>query len=61
MVLRESSAVCQIELPSLIFFGKNAKILLQQLAKDLAIFGNLGKTSLQRINLHASTLDIIVS
>ena len=46
--LRASPAVWQIELPSLIF-GKNVKkYSSNSLAKDLAIFGNLGKTSLQR-------------
>ena len=56
--VRASPAVWQIELPSLIF-GKNVK---NTLAKDLAIFGNLEKTSLQRVNIRARrAVGIVVS
>ena len=51
--LRASPRVWQIELPSLIF-GKNVKNTHPTVwQKNLAIFGNLGKTSLQRVNIRA--------
>ena len=51
--LRASPRVWQIELTSLIF-GKNIKNTPPTVwQKTWAIFGNLGKTSLQRVNIRA--------
>ena len=62
LALRASPAVWQIELSSLIF-GKNVKNTPPTVCqKDLAIFVNLGKTSLQRVNIGAGRpVGIVVS
>jgi hypothetical protein len=47
------SSFCQIELLSLIFLAKTLKILIQQFGKRLDNFWQLGKTSLQCVNIRA--------
>ena len=50
---RASPTVCQIRLPSLSFSKNNKKYLSNSLAKDLAFFGNLENTYLERANIRA--------
>jgi hypothetical protein len=58
---RATLAVCQIELLSLIW-QQPEKYSFKSLAKDLTIFGNLGKTSLQHVNICARlAVGIVVS
>jgi hypothetical protein len=60
--LRASSVVCQIELSSLIFGEKCLKYFSNNLVKDLTSFGNLGKISFHRVNIHATlAVGIVVS
>jgi len=51
--VRASPTVCQIKLASLSFSKNNKKYFSNSLAKDLAFFGNLEKTCLERANIRA--------